>query len=65
MKENDSNIVQENEDQEEELVFCRRCGRPLRGIVSKSRQFGPSCYRVWVKERSQQINLFEVGENCD
>ena len=45
-----------------EKVFCKRCGRLLIGDRSKELGYGPSCYRIWKKERSQQIRLFDEGD---
>lgn len=47
---------------DERVVFCRRCGRKLAGSYSKSLGFGPTCYRLWKKERNAQIPLFEKEE---
>lgn len=44
---------------EKEKIFCSRCGRPLRGRKSRELGYGPSCYAIWKKERSQQLKLFE------
>ncbi len=46
-----------------EKVFCNRCGRLLRGDRSKKLGYGPSCYYIWKKERSQQIRLFDEGDS--
>ena len=45
----------------EEKIFCNRCGKPLRSEESKKIGYGPSCYRIWKKERSQQKQLFDIG----
>lgn len=47
------------------VVFCRRCGRPLKGQYSKDLGFGPICYRQWKKERNQQLSLFGTEEDKD
>lgn len=52
---------QETIDDNVEKIFCKRCGRLLRGESSIDRQFGPRCYKLWLKERSQQIQLFGQG----
>lgn len=48
---------------DKEKVFCKRCGRPLRGLHSRELGYGPSCYSVWKKERSQQLKLFGDGDD--
>jgi protein-arginine kinase activator protein McsA len=53
---NDENTV------EEEVILCHRCGRVLKGEKSKKLGYGPSCYATWKKERSQQIQLFDLNE---
>lgn len=47
---------------DKDKVFCKRCGRLLRGERSKELGFGPSCYHAWKKERSLQVRLFDVGD---
>lgn len=37
----------------DELVCCRRCGRPLRHPVSVARHIGPEC---WDKEREEVMS---------
>jgi hypothetical protein len=49
-------------DMEKEKVFCKRCGRVLRGSKSSELGFGPSCYKLWKKEHSLQVKLFDVGD---
>lgn len=44
-------------------VFCKRCGRPLVGEHSRSLGYGPTCYRLWKLERSQNCKLFDVGDS--
>ena len=58
-----SNNKKENVD--DKVVFCRRCGRPLRGFASKELGFGPSCYRQWKRERNQQMSLFDTEDSTD
>ena len=57
----DSNI--EAKQMSDEKVLCRRCGRVLLDENSKQLGFGPTCYKVWKRERSQQIQLFTVEED--
>ena len=45
-------------ENEEKVIFCRRCGRKLRGEGSKELGFGPTCYRLWKKEREENNRLF-------
>lgn len=59
----DSNI--DTKQASEEKILCRRCGRVLIGEASRQLGFGPTCYRAWKKERSQQIQLFTVEDNTD
>lgn len=47
----------------EEVVFCNRCGRPLKSELSKKLGYGPSCYDMWKKERLQHRQLFEIGDS--
>lgn len=51
----------EHDNDQEETIFCNRCGKPLKSEMSKKIGYGPSCYRHWKKERSQQIQLFNPG----
>lgn len=51
-----------NTNEENDKVFCKRCGRLLRGEKSRELGFGPSCYHAWKKERSLQVRLFDVGD---
>lgn len=51
-----------NNLKDDEKVYCRRCGRLLLGENSRYLGFGPTCYRLWKKDNSQQIRLFKVGE---
>lgn len=51
-------------DNENERIFCSRCGRPLKGKRSRELGYGPSCYVLWKKERSQQKNLLDCDEGC-
>lgn len=51
-------------DSENERIFCSRCGRQLRGKRSRELGYGPSCYALWKKERSQQKNLLDSGGEC-
>ena len=55
---NDSGVKPE----EEEVVLCHRCGRVLKGERSRKLGYGPSCYAMWQKERSQQIQLFDIDK---
>ena len=48
------------ENTEDKIVFCKRCGRKLVGSDSKLLGFGPTCYRLWKKERNQQMPVFET-----
>lgn len=49
--------------EDDNKVYCRRCGRLLIGNSSKELGFGPTCYKIWKKEHSQQIQLFDVGDD--
>lgn len=53
-----------NEDIDRE-VYCRRCGRLLRGVRSKELGFGPNCYRAWKNERNQRGFFDREDENVD
>lgn len=55
--------VNNNPEKDEEIIFCKRCGRKLLGEHSKELGFGPTCYKAWKKERSQQIQLFDIGDS--
>ena len=39
-------------------VYCKRCGRVLQDVTSRILGMGPTCYKLYKKERDQQINLF-------
>ncbi|MBO7212434.1 MAG: hypothetical protein J6V44_15745 [Methanobrevibacter sp.] len=56
-----SENVKKPDETLEEIIFCNRCGKPLRSDLSKKLGYGPSCYRMWKKERSQQHQLFDIG----
>ena len=43
-----------------EIVFCKRCGRKLRGEESRKIGFGPACLKLWKKEHSHQIILIDT-----
>lgn len=47
-------------EKEEKIIFCRRCGRKLRGTYSKELEFGPVCYKLWKKEREENNRLFQA-----
>lgn len=47
-------------DVNNDLVFCKRCGKPLMGEKSRERGWGPTCYRLWKLERAQSKKLFDV-----
>lgn len=56
-------IPQENnlitpKEEETGKVYCKRCGRVLLDASSKILGMGPTCYKLYRKERDQQINLF-------
>ena len=51
------------ETNDENKIYCRRCGRLLVGEHSKDLGFGPTCYKAWKKEHSQQIQLFDMGDD--
>ena len=59
------NEPKQNEVVDDEKVYCRRCGRLLIGSSSKELGFGPTCYRIWKKEHSQQIPLFDMGDDSE
>lgn len=46
---------------EEPRVFCKRCGRLLKGVNSKELGYGPQCYRIQKLEKNQQITLFNIS----
>lgn len=50
-----------NTNVEDEVILCHRCGRVLKGERSKQLGYGPSCYIMWKKERSQQKQLFDLS----
>ena len=45
-----------------DLVFCKRCGKPLIGEKSRERGWGPTCYKLWKLERAQSKKLFDVED---
>lgn len=49
---------------ENERIFCNRCGRPLYGKRSRELGYGPSCHAIWKKERSKQKNLLNEDKGC-
>lgn len=56
--------IEKNESNEK--IFCKRCGRLLKGERSKELGYGPSCYSIWKKERSQQMKLFnDEGDSVE
>jgi hypothetical protein len=61
----DNNLDNKQDSGNDENIYCRRCGRLLRGENSRNKQFGPNCYRIWLKERSEQPKLFDTngGDN--
>ena len=48
-------------NKEEPRVFCKRCGRLLKGVTSKELGYGPQCYRIQKLEKNQQITLFNIS----
>ena len=47
-------------------VVCRRCGRPLKDYNSRLLGMGPTCYKLYIKERTKQTNLLcrkNLGNN--
>ena len=52
----------ENSNIDDKVIYCRRCGRPLKGFSSRELGFGPRCYSLWKKERNQQMPLFDSKE---
>lgn len=53
----------EKELKDDRVIFCRRCGRKLVGSHSKELGFGPMCYKLWKRERNQQLRLFNKEES--
>lgn len=53
----------EKELKDDRVIFCRRCGRKLVGSHSKELGFGPMCYKLWKRERNQQLRLFDKEES--
>lgn len=53
----------EKELKDDRVIFCRRCGRKLVGDHSKELGFGPMCYKLWKRERNQQLRLFNKEES--
>lgn len=48
--------------QQDETVFCRRCGRKLKSEQAKQLGFGPTCYSRYIKETStNRKKLFVVS----
>lgn len=39
-------------------VICKKCGRILKGLESKSLGYGPTCYKKVQCDKVKQINLF-------
>ena len=56
----ENNVV--DSGNESKTVLCKRCGRKLVGKRSLETGYGPRCYSIWKKERSQQLKLFEEGD---
>lgn len=49
-------------------VVCRRCGRPLKDYNSRLLGMGPTCYKLYIKERTKQTNLLcrkNLGNNIN
>lgn len=44
-------------DEKVEKVYCKRCGRTLRGSKSKALGYGPICYELMLEERCKRFNL--------
>lgn len=49
-------------DEENRVVFCRRCGKPLKSAYSRKLEFGPLCYKMYMKEREQSERLFNIDK---
>ena len=52
------------QQQDNETVFCRRCGRKLKSEQAKQLGFGPTCYKRYIKETtmSTRKKLFVVNK---
>jgi len=55
------------ENPSEDVVLCKRCGRPLKDLHSKDLGMGPTCYRQYKLERSKTVDLLHGGVlgRCD
>ena len=49
------------EEKEKPKVYCKRCGRLLKGETSVELGYGPQCYRIQKLEKNQQITLFNIN----
>lgn len=49
--------------QQDETVFCRRCGRKLKSEQARQLGFGPTCYSRYIKQTtmSSRKKLFVVN----
>lgn len=49
---------------ETETVFCRRCGRKLKSQQAKDLGFGPTCYKIYLKQQAMgnRKKLFVVNK---
>lgn len=54
----------QQQEQQKETVFCRRCGRKLKSVKAKQLGFGPSCYKKHIAGtvNSNRKRLFVVEQ---
>lgn len=38
----------------DEVILCKRCGKPLFGNTSRLLGYGPVCYKIFKKEKLKQ-----------
>lgn len=50
---------------DDNVVFCRRCGKPLKDAHSKALGFGRKCYVEFKKEQDAKMHLFDVVDGDD
>ncbi len=50
-----------NEEEKEQIYYCRRCGRPIKHLESVNQNMGPICYKHYceeIKKKHKHKNLF-------
>lgn len=52
------------QQQQQETVYCRRCGRKLKSEQAKELGFGPSCYKKHIAQttKSNRKKLFVLED---